>query len=976
MAAKKTPNATASKSIREARKSQSAKIQAALYQIADAASAVTDMQSFYKKLHKIVGELMYAENFVIILFDAITNTRSYPYYSDSAGDVAPPSGPVPTQSLLAELIRHPRTLHYNRQQSEEAIRRGEMFGTPSENFVGVPFKMGDQIIGGIIVQSYIKELAYSDEDVSVLEFVAQHIAVALTRARAIEETRQRNSELQIINSIQEGLAAELDFQAIVDVVGDKLCEILRADTFGILFYDPKTDQDVIPYAVNRGERFFPPAMPSGDGISGHVLKSGETMVFNRDFDAASQKYNSEMLVEDVSTKSGVYVPIIAGNKIIGVVSAQSYEEDAYPESTVRLLEIVAGHMGTALENARLFDEVQKRNLEITEALEQQTATSNVLRVIAESPADVQPVLDVVAEYGARLSTSVECAIFLVVDKDKIQLAAQAGPDRLYPLGSQFALNHESIAGTAILDRTVCHVPDIEDTGDRFPLSKSVQIKYRAFLGVPLMRESHCIGAIFIRRPEAGPFSEKQVNLVKIFADQAVIAIENVRLFTETQRLLKETEQRNAELAVINEIGQGLAKEMNFQAIIDLVGDKVRNIFSAQATMIFLYNATTNILSYPYFHKHGQRFHSDPRQINPQMDPGFLALIIRTQQRVVINQDLEQEMLKIGESLMTGTAMFESMAFVPILAGDQVIGVLGLESKDKNAFPELAVNLLTTIAANLGVALENARLWEQEKLFRKALQRELDIGREIQAGFLPDELPHVVGWEIAASLMSAREVAGDFYDAFELPDGNIGLVIADVCDKGVGAALFMTLFRSLVRAAANLDYFEHTQQESAPHSAAERLQRAMSLTNNYIAETHGESGMFATLFFGILDPRDGKLAYINGGHEPPLIIQAGVVRETLRKTGPAVGALTYARFEILETQIHPGDMFFAFTDGVPDCGNPRGEFFGRERLLDSLGRRNGSAPELVADIESELRQYIASSNQFDDITLLAVRRLGI
>ena len=181
------------------------KIQKALYEIADAASAVKDMQSFYKKLHKIVGKLMYAENFVIILYDAGTNTRSFPYYADSAGDVAPPPAPVPPQSLFAELIQHPRTLHFNRRQNEQAIRAGQMMGTPSEDFVGIPLIVSNQFIGGIIVQSYIKEIAYSDEDVRVLEFVAQHIATALTRAHAIEETRQRNYELQIINSIQQGL---------------------------------------------------------------------------------------------------------------------------------------------------------------------------------------------------------------------------------------------------------------------------------------------------------------------------------------------------------------------------------------------------------------------------------------------------------------------------------------------------------------------------------------------------------------------------------------------------------------------------------------------------------------------------------------------------------------------------------------------------------------------------------------------------
>ena len=262
---------------------------------------------------------------------------------------------------------------------------------------------------------------------------------------------------------------------------------------------------------------------------------------------------------------------------------------------------------------------------------------------------------------------------------------------------------------------------------------------------------------------------------------------------------------------------------------------------------------------------------------------------------------------------------------------------------------------------------------RKKLYRKALERELEIGREIQTGFLPDELPQVEGWEIATSLMSAREVAGDFYDTFELPDGTIGLVIADVCDKGVGAALFMTLFRSLIRVTSNLEYFEHTEDANSPHSTRERLKRAMSLTNNYIAETHGDSGMFATLFFGILDPHDGKLIYINSGHEPPLIIRAGGTRDTLMKTGPAVGAITDCKFDLHETKLGAGDVFFAFTDGVPDCKDPHGEFFGHKRLLEILHPFDGSANELVKTIETDLRQFIADTTQFDDITLLAVKR---
>jgi sigma-B regulation protein RsbU (phosphoserine phosphatase) len=301
-------------------------------------------------------------------------------------------------------------------------------------------------------------------------------------------------------------------------------------------------------------------------------------------------------------------------------------------------------------------------------------------------------------------------------------------------------------------------------------------------------------------------------------------------------------------------------------------------------------------------------------------------------------------------------------------------MITLDREESGFYTHEHADLALAFAAQAATAINNARLWEQEKMYRKALQRELEIGREIQAGFLPEALPQVNGWEIAALLMSAREVAGDFYDAFELPDGMIGLVIADVCDKGVGAALFMTLFRSLIRVTATQKAFEHTEEASASSRVADRLLHAITLTNTYIAETHGDSGMFATIFFGILDPSEGRLTYINGGHEPPLIIRSGAVSETLLNTGPAVGAVLGGRFETLETQLNSGDMLFAFTDGVPEAQNPQGKFFGHKRLLDLLHRDSESSHALIQSIKAELHQYIDAATQFDDITLLVVKRI--
>ncbi len=275
-----------------------------------------------------------------------------------------------------------------------------------------------------------------------------------------------------------------------------------------------------------------------------------------------------------------------------------------------------------------------------------------------------------------------------------------------------------------------------------------------------------------------------------------------------------------------------------------------------------------------------------------------------------------------------------------------------------------------LKARIDASLEKKRLRDAEQLYLKSLEREFEIAHEIQMDFLPGELPRLPGWDIAAYFKAARNVAGDFYDVFELLEGKLGLVIADVCDKGVGAALFMTLFRSLIRASATTDYFT-ASPVSKEDLVYTRLRHAITLTNNYIAETHGEKGMFATLFFGILDPSNGKIAYINCGHEPPLIFHRPQEYFTLDKTGPAVGILTNASFRIAETALGEGDLFLAFTDGVPDTENKASQAFGRKWIADLSPHQSATA--VLHLIESELHKHMAGADQFDDITLLAVRR---
>jgi len=278
-----------------------------------------------------------------------------------------------------------------------------------------------------------------------------------------------------------------------------------------------------------------------------------------------------------------------------------------------------------------------------------------------------------------------------------------------------------------------------------------------------------------------------------------------------------------------------------------------------------------------------------------------------------------------------------------------------------------------------------------------MERELEIARRIQASFLPDNLPQPEGWELASRFEAAREVAGDFYDAFSLAGGKrIGLVVGDVCDKGVGAALFMSLFRSLIRAFADqhysLGWMDLLASDAPGSNMAEplrsssvsrrrelltpgttALKKAVVLTNDYIANNHGQTSMFATLFFGVLDPTTGTLTYINGGHEPPMLIGPTGIKARLAPTGPAVGIFAGMEFGIEQVNLEYGDTLLAFTDGVLDASNNANQFFGELKLERLVQPPVISAESILETILVALHDHMAGVEQFDDITLLALRR---
>jgi phosphoserine phosphatase RsbU/P len=270
---------------------------------------------------------------------------------------------------------------------------------------------------------------------------------------------------------------------------------------------------------------------------------------------------------------------------------------------------------------------------------------------------------------------------------------------------------------------------------------------------------------------------------------------------------------------------------------------------------------------------------------------------------------------------------------------------------------------------------------------RAYERDLDIAQEIQAGFLPERLPAPPGWEFPFRFRPAWHMSGDFYDGFEMIGGHrLAFIVADVCDKGVGAALFMALIRTLLRhiaedpdswcpgvkppfAAGRAD----AVSAPAPALGAGPLLRSVVSTNRYLARHHLRQGYFVTLFFGVLDPVSGALLFINGGHNPPVLMNVDGGRTLLQPTGPALGIMADSVYSIGRIELQPGETLFLYTDGVLDARSCDGRPFGPCRLQDVLARPATDGSALLDAVDRALAAHVGEAVPFDDITMMALHR---
>lgn len=419
-------------------------------------------------------------------------------------------------------------------------------------------------------------------------------------------------------------------------------------------------------------------------------------------------------------------------------------------------------------------------------------------------------------------------------------------------------------------------------------------------------------------------------------------------------LLAQAEQRAAQLAALNEIARELSSMLDLERLLHHIMRRAVELLNAEAGSLFLTDEATGDLVFRVVH--GGAEHLVGTRI--PAGAGIVGEALTTGRPVIVNKVKSDQRWFQDLDKSTGFST-ESLLAVPLCTQDCSLGVLELiNRRDGTPFQDEDVELLTTFASHAGVAIEIANL-HKAALEKERLERELELAHEMQSSLIPRRTPQIPGWDFAAWWKPARRVGGDFYDFVRVGD-ELGVVVADVADKGMHAALFMALSRSIVRASV-----------TAAPNPAEALTRANRLL---CADARG--GMFVTLFYAQLDPATGDLTYVNAGHNPPLLYRAASrAIEPLANTGIVLGFDPAWPFEQRTVRLESGDCLVLFTDGIPEAAGADDEQFGDGRLEGAIAAAHGApAGEALAGMRAALEDFIGEVTQFDDITLVVVQRV--
>jgi len=462
------------------------------------------------------------------------------------------------------------------------------------------------------------------------------------------------------------------------------------------------------------------------------------------------------------------------------------------------------------------------------------------------------------------------------------------------------------------------------------------------LAIPLITKNRVIGVIDIEAREPGAFTEEHQRLLTLVASRMAAGIENAQLYTRT------TKQARI-LLLMNEIARELTSILNLDELLGRIAELVRRLIDYQMFSILLLDSSGEKLQHRFSLRFNENIHL---KHEIPLGRGLVGAAAQSKEAVLV-PDVSKDPRYVQANPET-----KSELAVPLIYKSKVVGVLDLEHTRRGFFTEEHKRTMMTLAAQIAIALENARLYEEIERQERRLERDLSLARELQGRLLPQTNPKLAHLDVAAKFVPARTIGGDLYDFIPYSMSRLGIVIGDVSGKGAPAAIYAALVSGIIRS--------HAPIEPAP---AEML----SAVNLSLAERRIEA-QFVSIIYAVWDDAGRTLTVSNSGLPRPVYLHGGKREiEVIEATGLPLGLFDEAEYDEFEFRMKPGDMFVFFSDGILDARNRKGELFGRSRVEKIVaGCTVDSAASVVDAIFKAVAEHSAGVETFDDQTVVAIR----
>jgi serine phosphatase RsbU (regulator of sigma subunit)/putative methionine-R-sulfoxide reductase with GAF domain len=801
----------------------------------------------------------------------------------------------------------------------------------------------------------------------------------IVRQAATNLNRQTRSvrELALLNEASRAIIrSELDVAALSDLIYREASKVVDTASFHLGLFDPTSDTYTLTVRVQDRVRLPPLTvnLPAGDGLVGWIRQTGQALLVEDFLTEMDQLPARPRYQSDRPPRSGIYVPLLDGETVIGSLSIQSYLPGAFDADDMRLLSLIADQAAVAITKARVFNEARQRAVQLLAIQEVSERITAILDLDDLLPSVVSLIRERFGYHPVH--------IFLLEEGALVFRAGTAGVERAPEPGERPGVHGGGgIVGAVAESGAPLLVNNVHED----PRYISDDPNTRAELAVPIRFGDELIGVLDVQSAEIGRFQQSDLFVMQTLADQLAVAVESARAFMEQR---EEAWTLNALLQVAENIVQTTTVDDLAQTIV-----RLPPLLLGCDRCYFL----------GWEREEGRLLPLSVYGVAADERAAFLAAPIPLDAAPLLAAVLETGTVIAAPDAATRPEICPpllhrfggaSLLVAPLRTRGATRGLIVADyTTQRRGFSAREVSLFTGIGGQLASAFEGALL-AQEAAETARLEQELRVARDIQTALLPSTIPQIAGWQVAADWRSARIVGGDFYDFWWLrqvrgenggpdqvearplsrtmrreverlsPDQAamtrqaLGFVIADVSDKGVPAAMFMALARSLVRASA-LD-------GSSPANALVRANRWITRDS--------ESGMFVTVFYGILHPESGALRFCCAGHNPPILFRAADrTAVELRSVGIALGVLEEITLAEDEVAMAPDDILFSYTDGVTEATNPAGEAFGVERLIALIDQHRAQSAEEISAALTTALQIFCDGPVFDDVTLIVIKR---